>query len=183
MSRLLINLVGAMRPPLFVRDLTDPEEAELERALRSESAYTLRRAQILRLSDQGKRSSEIAANLGCSAQTVRNAIHEFNEEGPESLHREKPGPKDPDRIFDEKTRKALMELAHQSPREFSKERSTWTLDLLAEVAFEEGLTNRVVSDETIRQAIQEMGHSWQRAKEWIRSPDPQYALKKSSETV
>lgn len=175
--------IDAMRPPLFVRSLTDTEQEKLEKALRSEEAFTLRRAQIVRLSSSGERAPEIAENLGCSAQTVRNAIHDFNEEGIESLHREKPGPKDPDRIFDEEKREALMDLAHQSPRDFSKERSTWSLELLAEVAFEEGLTDRVVSHEAIRQAILEMGHSWQRAKEWIRSPDPQYALKKSSETV
>jgi len=67
-----------------------------------------------------------------------------------------------------------------------------TLQLLAEVAFEAGLTvgltERVVSHEAIRQAILEMGHSWQRAKDWIQSPDPQYALKrnmrsKNSETA
>jgi transposase len=163
--------------------LIDKEREVLEEALRSEEAFTLRRAQIVRLSARGKRAPEIAEQLGCTAQTVRNAIHDFNEEGTESLHREKPGPKEPDRIFEEEDREALLELAHQSPRDFSKERSTWTLPLLAEVAFEEGLTHHTVSHETIRQAILEMGHSWQRAKDWIRSPDPQYALKKSSETA
>jgi len=172
-----------MSAPLYVRSLTEEEQEALQEALRSEEAFTLRRAQIVRLSARGKRSTEIAEHLGCSAQTVRNTIHDFNEGGTRSLHREKPGPKDPDRIFGEEKREVLVEMAHQSPRDFSKERSTWTLPLLAEVAFEEGLTSRVVSNETIRQAIQEMGHSWQRAKNWIRSPDPQYALKKSSETV
>lgn len=172
-----------MRPPLLVRSLTETEQAELEKALRSEEAFTLRRAQIVRLSARGRHSPEIADELGCCSQTVRNAIHGFNEDGIESLYREKPGPKDPERIFGEEKREALLELAHQSPREFSKERSTWTLQLLAEVAFEEGLTGRVVSHEAIRQAILEMGHSWQRAKDWIQSPDPQYALKKSSETA
>ena len=176
-------LPPSMTSPLFVRSLTDEEQAALEKALRSEKAFTLRRAQILRLSARGKRSGAISEELGCCPQTVRNAIHGFNENGTESLHPDKPGPKDPDRIFGEEKREALVGLAHQSPRDFSKERSTWTLPLLAEVAFEEGLTDHVVSKETIRQAIQEMGHSWQRAKKWIRSPDPQYALKKSSETA
>lgn len=172
-----------MPAPIYVRSLTDKEREALEEALRSEEAFTLRRAQIVRLSARGKRAPEIAEQLGCTAQTVRNAIHDFNEEGAESLHPEKPGPKDPDRIFEEEEREALLELAHQRPRDFSKERSTWTLPLLAEVAFEEGLTEHTVSNETIRQAILEMGHSWQRAKDWIRSPDPQYALKKSNETA
>lgn len=172
-----------MSAPLYVRPFTDREREEVEKALHAEEAFTLRRAQIVRLSSQGKRSTEIAEHLGCTTQTVRNAIHDFNEEGPESLRPEKPGPKDPDRLFEEEEREALLELAHRSPRDFSKERSTWTLPLLAEVAFEEGLTGHIVSDETIRQAILAMGHSWQRAKNWIQSPDPQYALKKNSETV
>jgi len=172
-----------MPAPIYVRSLTEKEQEVLEEALRSEEAFVLRRAQIVRLSACEKRSPKIAEHLGCTAQTVRNAIHDFNEEGIESLRREKPGPKDPDRIFEEKEQEALLGLAHQSPRDFSKERSSWTLPLLAEVAFEEGLTDRVVSDETIRQAILEMGHSWQRAKKLIQSPDPQYALKKSSETA
>ncbi len=71
--------IVAMRPPLLVRSLTESEQDELENALRSGEAFTLRRAQIVRLSSRGKRSPEIADDLGCFAQTVRNAIHEFNE--------------------------------------------------------------------------------------------------------
>ena len=179
----LTDPVDAMPDPIYVRSLTEEEEEALEKALRSERTFVLRRAQIVRLSARGKRAPEIADQLGCTAQTVRNGIHDFNEEGIESLHPGKPGPKDPDRIFGEKKREALLDLAHRSPRDFSKERSSWSLQLLAEVAFEEGVTDHVVSDETIRQAILAMGHSWQRAKKWIQSPDPQYALKKSSETV
>lgn len=172
-----------MTSPLFVRTLTNEEQAALESALRSKDVFTLRRAQILRLSARGKRSGEISANLGCCPQTVRNAIRAFNERGLASLTPKKSGPKDPDRIFDEMKREALVELAHQSPRAFEKERSAWTLPLLAEVAFEKGLTDHVVSHETIRQAIQAMGVSWQRAKSWIESPDPQYGLQKSNETA
>lgn len=73
-----------------------------------------------------------------------------------------------------------MALAHRSPRDFGKGRSTWTLRLLAKVAFEEGVTAREVSGETIRQAITALGHSWQRAKKWIRSPDAQYDIKKAA---
>lgn len=171
-----------MPAPLYVRPLTAAEQSALDEALGSKVAFTLRRAQILRLSAQGKRSGEIAEALGCWPQTVRNAIHDFNERSTESLHREKPGPKNPDRLFGEEEREALLEVAHRSPRKFSKDRSTWSLELLAEVAFEEDLTERVVSHETIRQAILAMGHSWQRAKDWIQSPDPQYALKKNTET-
>jgi hypothetical protein len=72
-------------------------------------------------------------------------------------------------------------LLHQSPRHFGKKSSLWNLTLLAAVAHERGLTPHQVSDETIRRALGRLGVRWQRAKHWITSPDPHYALKKSGE--
>ena len=169
-----------MKSPMYVRELSSEERRAIEEALRSNLGFTLRRAQVLRLSSEGRRPREIASVLGCAVQGVRNALHAFNERGLECLRPEKSGPKQPERIFDEAKRERLMSIAHQSPRHFGKERSTWTLSLLAEIACEEGLTEAVVSHETIRQAILALGSSWQRAKHWIQSPDEQYALKKSS---
>ena len=40
----------------------------------------------------------------------------------------------------------------------------WTLGLAAEVAFAQGITKRLVSDETIRQALGRLGFGWKRAK-------------------
>lgn len=57
------------------------EQAELEAGLRSSDAFTLRRSQILLASSRGQRPKVIAANLGCATQTVRNAIHAFEEKG------------------------------------------------------------------------------------------------------
>ena len=168
---------------MFVRDLTDQQHHALDEALSADSAFTRRRARILRFSAQGLPTEQIAEGLGCTSQTVRNAIHDFHNRGVESLMGKPMGPRDPDRLFDEETREALQEIAHRSPRQFGKPRSTWTLASLAEVAFEEGLTPRRVSDETVRQAILALGSSWQRAKDWITSPDEQYALKKSSATA
>lgn len=172
-----------MKPRVFVRDLTDEEKQALGEALGSEHAFTRRRARILRFSARGLNTDEISGGLGCTPQTVRNAIHDFEERGLDSLIRRPKGPQVPDRIFDEPTRERLQEIAHQSPRQFGKSRSTWSLEVLAEVAFEEGLTERQVSDETVRQAVLALGSSWQRAKNWITSPDPQYELKKSRETA
>ena len=172
-----------MKQPLFVRDLTPEEQNALRKALASNVGFTLRRAQILRLSSQRRRPKQIADDLGCAVQTVRNAIHAFHENGRDALEAQTPGPKNPERIFDEETRQELLEIAHRSPRDFGKTRSRWSLETLAEVAFEEGLTQEQVSIETIRQAILALGSSWKRAKDWITSPDPQYALKKSSATA
>jgi hypothetical protein len=65
---------------------------------------------------------------------------------------------------------------------FGKRTSVWTLDLVAEVAFAEGLTPRQVSGEAIRLVLKRLGINWQRAKRWITSPDPAYGRKKSDET-
>jgi len=85
-------------------------------------------------------------------------------------------------VFDDAKREGLRGLLHQSPRTFGKPTSLWTLALAAEVAREQGLTGRAVSDETIRQAVKRLGVGWRRAKHWITSPDPGYARKKSGGT-
>lgn len=172
-----------MKPPLFVRSLTEDQLLALDKALRSNESFTVRRAQILRLSNQRQRPREIADHLGLSSQGVREVIHAFEERGLDCLKRAKMGPKTTEPIFDEPKRDRLLDLAHESPRVFGKARSQWTLETLAEVAFEEGLTKQQVSHETIRQAIHALGSSWKRAKHWITSPDAQYTLKKTSETA
>jgi transposase len=172
-----------MRPFTIIIELSDELRAGLKDAVNSPETFTRQRAQILLLSAQGICPREIAEGLGCSQQTVRNAINELVTEGIGSLTREKMGPKNPTRTFDEPTCERLMTIAHQSPRAFGKPQSQWTLKLLAEVCFEQKLTDTQVSIETIRKAIIALGSSWQRAKNWIVSPDPQYLLKKSSVTA
>ena len=79
-------------------------------------------------------------------------------------------------------RKRLRAFLHQSPRNFGKETSLWTLELAAEVSFEQGLTPERVSREAVRTALQRLGVRWKRAKQWITSPDPAYARKKETVT-
>src|ERR671915_567551 len=74
----------------------------------------------------------------------------------------------------------LRTLLHQSPRTFDKPTSRWTLELAAEVSFQQGLTPEQVSGETIRATLARLGVRWQRAKAWITSPDPAYARKRGS---
>ena len=47
----------------------------------------------------------------------------------------------------------LKELLHRSPRDFGRTRSTWTLELAAQVSFEQGIIDREVSDESVRRAL------------------------------
>src|SRR5215216_2126299 len=85
--------------------------------------------------------------------------------------------------FDNETAQSLRGLLHRSPREFGHDSSLWTLEMAAQVAFEEGLTQRRVSGETIRATLARLlGVRWQRAKRWITSPDPLYERKKDGAT-
>ena len=68
-----------MRPPIFVRPLTEEERKHLEAGPRSSDAFVLRRSQILLASMRLERVPNIASALSCDEQTVRNAIHAFNQ--------------------------------------------------------------------------------------------------------
>ena len=86
------------------------------------------------------------------------------------------------RAFDAAQAEQLKALLHESPRNFGKATSVWTLELAAEVSFEQGITPEQVSREAVRTALQRLGVRWKRAKQWITSPDPAYARKKATAT-
>jgi hypothetical protein len=115
---------------------------------------------------------------------VRDAIHDFNERGLKALTAGSSRPKRTRAAFDEHSAERLRELLHRSPREFGRDTSLWTLEMVAQVAFEEGLVEKRVSGETIRATLARLvvGVRWQRAKRWITSPDPLYERKKGGAT-
>jgi transposase len=138
---------------------------------------------MLLASSRGQYVPKIAESLGCGEQTVRDAIHDFNERGLDALVARSSRPKRTRDAFDKESAEALREMLHRSPREFGYESSLWTLDMAAETAFEEGLTHRRVSHETIRSTLARLlGVRWMRAKRWITSPDPLYERKKGGAT-
>src|SRR3954463_14920605 len=116
-----------MKPPSFVRPLTDEERQALKAGLRSAEAFTLRRCQILLQSADGHRPKAIAASVGCCVQSVRNAIRAFEAEGGGCLGEKSSRPKAPRESFDDDRRRRLRELLHRSPRDFGKPTSLWTL--------------------------------------------------------
>ena len=169
-----------MKPPIYVRALSPAERTGLEAGLRSSDAFTLRRSQILLASSRKQRPKVIAQNLGCATQTVRNSIHAFEEKGLACLTHESSRPKTVQAEFDQAKCEALRAILHKSPHVYGKKTGVWTLALAAEVCFEQGLTESLMSIETIRQALLRLGVGWQRAKHWITSPDPDYVRKKTA---
>ena len=172
-----------MYPPIFVRQLSGAERAQLEASLRARSAFTVRRAQIVLRSALGQPPRAIARGLCCASQTARNAIRAFNAKGLAALTAGSSRPKSAAPVLDAAKLEQLRAILHRSPRAFDQAKSTWTLTLLAQVAYEQGLSATVLPAETIRQALVRLGVGWKRAKRWLTSPDPAYARKKAAATV
>jgi transposase len=171
-----------MRKPIFIRPLTEDERHQVQAGLHSSDAFVLRRCQILLASARGERAPMIARQLGCDDQTVRNVIHGFNAQGLAVLHEGSSRPHRLRTAFSQEGAERLKDLLHRSPRDFGKERGTWTLELAAQVSFAQGIISTPVSDESVRRALKRLKTNWKRAKHWITSPDPQYLLKKTRAT-
>jgi transposase len=171
-----------MKPPTFVRPLLDPERQAIRAGLRSPDAFTLRRAQILLQSANGRTPARIADSLGCATHTVRNVIRAFQADGLDCLRPRSHRPASARPELDGVACERLRALLHRSPRDFGKPTSLWTLGLVAQVAFAQGIISRPMSHESVRQALVRMGIGWKRAKRWITSPDPAYLRKKGRAT-
>lgn len=172
-----------MRPPIFVRALTDEERLQLTAGLRSSEAFVVRRCQIVLASARGERAPRIAQAVGCDPKTVRDVVHGFNASGLTLLRRMSTRPHAPHAVWTPQAGAALPTLLHRSPRDFGHPTSVWTLALVAEVSCAQRLTTRLVSDEAVRQVLRRLGIRWKRAKHWITSPDPAYVPKSSGATV
>ena len=172
-----------MRPPIFVRSLTETEQQTLTRGLRASDAFVWRRCHILLASTRGERAPQIAAHLGIDDQTVLDALHAFNARGLAALQKGSSRPHTTHPAFRPEQACRLRTLLHRSPRDFGKPTSLWTLDLLADVSFAQGLTPSLVTGEAVRQTLRRLGIQWKRAKHWITSPDPGYTRKKTNATA
>src|ERR1043166_355310 len=168
-----------MKPPIYVRPLTDEERTQLEAERRGADAFRVRRAQIVLASARGLSAKPIAQMVGCAVQTVRNGIHAFHATGLACVPKQSTRPKSVAATLDAPKCERLQHILHQSPRTYGKPTGVWTLGLAAVVCYEQGVTERLMSEETIRRALKRLQTNWKRAKHWITSPDPHYARKKS----
>jgi DNA-binding CsgD family transcriptional regulator len=164
--------------PIYVRELSAEERETLRAGLKSKSAFTMRRSQILLHSAEKKSASEIAKEVHCSEQTVRNALYAFEQEGLFCLREKSHARHDQKPAFSEAGVNRLKEIIRLSPRLFGHETSLWTRELLAETCSQEGLTPHRVSKTLLTDTMKAAGIEWRRARKWIRSPDPAYELRK-----
>jgi len=164
--------------PIYVGQLSQEQTKALEAGLHSPSAFTVRRCQILLKSAKGQNAKQIAQQLHCSDQAVRNTIRAYQQQGLSCLQEKSHARHDQQAAIDERGSARLKEIVRLSPRSFDYETSVWTRPMLAEVLHQEGYTSKVVSVSTISATLQRVDITWRRAKKWIHSPDPHYQHRK-----
>ena len=161
---------------LLRRPLTDEELTQLFTWQHSRQTRMYVRARTLLLAESAPTATAIAEVLGVHAQTVREILRRFATGGLPGA-KPKSGPGRP-KLFDEMATNALVALLHERPTEHGHADARWTLGAIARTLARQ-LKVDAVSSATIRRLLKQSRHSWQRAKEWIESPDPRYAFKKS----
>jgi hypothetical protein len=167
-----------MKPPLFIRPLTDDERRQLEADRRTADAFRVRRAPIVLASAQRLSPKPMAHLVGYAVHTVRNAIHALHTQGGEGLEKQANRPKTAAPVLDAAQCERLPHLLHPSPRLSGQPPGVWTLGLAAEGCYAQGVTERLRSEETIRRARKRLETHWQRAQPWLTRPAPHSARKK-----
>lgn len=169
--------------PRYVRELTSEEYDTIKVGLRSASAFTVRRCQILLMSaDKRLKPGAIGQQLHCSDQCVRAALRAFEAEGLDCLREKSRARRSQQATFDAAGREWLKSVIRQSPRSLGYDSSLWTLPMLAELAYRTGYSQRLVNPETVSRALAREKINWKRARKRINSPDERYAGKKSAVT-
>jgi transposase len=160
-----------------IRQPTAHERGTLEQWLHSSQVAWYQRARTIVLAaDDRQDATAIARSLGLHPNTTRRWLHRFDQAGLEALAPQPKGGRA--KQFGEDLVEALIALLHEPPEQHGAPDERWTLQEAAAALMREGWTT-TISIESVRRLLREHKHSWQRAKEWIRSPDPAYARKKS----
>jgi transposase len=173
---------------LYARPPVDAAEERTIRKLagaRHAPGDWIRRARMIAHSWDGLGTTQIADQLGCHPQTVRERLHRFNAEGVDGLG-DRPGPGRPRRLT-ETERGRIIALARSAPPgrlvqggegllppAQPEAPAHWTLDALAEAAQAEGIR---VGRSQIRRILLAEGTRWRRTRSWTTSTDPEFAPK------
>ena len=163
---------------LRLRELSEEERKAVEHLVsaRSTAVGKLKRAQIVWMASQGKRTPEIAKQLGVSERMVRTRLHRFNEQGllglKEAPRSGRPVTYQPDLVSE------IIQTALSRPADLGEEGyTTWTLDRLVDYL------HRVKGIRMKRSRISEIciaeGLHWRHEETWFgERVDPDFAQKR-----
>ena len=167
-----------MREGIRVREITNDEGRRLLQIVRRSSGSVVRwrRAQMVLLSAQGMDVAQIAQVAFTSPDRVREVLHNFNDDGFDSLVPKYAGGRPPKFTLPE--RREIKKVALSRPMDHDLPFSTWSLTKLAEFLVAEGVVDDI-SHEGLRVLLREEGVSFQVIKTWKQSKDPDFEAKKN----
>jgi transposase len=167
-----------MTERLYVREISNDEGNRLLKIVRrsSGSVVTWRRAQMVLLSAQRMDVAQIATVAFTSPDRVREVIHNFNDDGFDSLYPKYAGGRPP--TFTLPQRREIKKIALARPQDHDLPFSTWSLSKLADFLVAEGVVDDI-SHEGLRTLLREEGVSFQVIKTWKQSNDPDFEVKKN----
>src|SRR5664280_2114975 len=161
-----------------VREITNVEGNKLLSIIRrgSGSVVRWRRAQMVLWSAQGMDVQQIAKIAFTSEDRVREILHNFNDDGFDSLVPKYAGGRPP--TFTLPERREIKKVALSRPLDHNLPFSTWSLSKLAEFLVAEGVVDDM-SHDGLRVLLREEGVSFQVIKTWKQSNDPDFEAKKN----
>ena len=167
-----------MREGIRVREITNDEGRRLLQIVRRSSGSVVRwrRAQMVLLSAQGMDVAQIAKVAFTSPDRVREVLHNFNDDGFDSLAPKYSGGRPPK--FSLPERREIKKIALSRPVDHDLPFSTWSLTKLAEFLVAEGVVDDI-SHEGLRVLLREEGVSFQVIKTWKQSNDRDFEAKKN----
>lgn len=165
----------------------DTEERQVWKLARSRHAPAdwILRARMIAGSWDGRRTTAIAAELGCHPQTVRERIARFNAEGLDGLGDRSGAGRKP--RLTEAERSQVIGLVAATPpgrlvrqddgslaAQDESEPAHWTLDALTAAAHGRGIQ---ISRSQVRRILKAEGVRWRQVHAWAESADPEFAPK------
>ena len=162
---------------LRLRDLTEEEQAAVEKLARSRTAPArqVARARIVWRASQGTMAPVIAAALGLTVYTVRNWIKRFNAQGLTGLE-DQPRLGRPPTYMPEQVARVIA-TALTDPKSLDLPFASWTLDRLATYLNEQ--RGIAIKRSRIDEILRAEGLRWRRHESWFgERVDPEFAEKR-----
>jgi transposase len=142
-------------------------------------------AQMVAHSWDGLRTQQIALELRCHPQTVRERLHAFNDRGLDGLGMQPGSGRKPRLTLLERSTilalaklpppgKPTYELTGELAAPDPKAEPEWTLDTLTAAAQQRGIQ---VARSQVRRIFRREGVRWRRTRLWATSKDPDFAPK------
>ena len=126
--------------------------------------------------NRGATVSGLCTKLEKGHRIIERWVKVYCEKGLEGLRRSQGRSQNPDMLEKmEKKREHIIEILHESPQLHNINRSSWSLDTLAEAY--EAQNGESIGRSTVSEYVRAEGYAFKKARKVLTSPDPEYRKK------